>query len=83
MEGVRYLVSQYGESDWVRDLRAAGRAELRRKGVPEAVTAVEVFGDERDRANAMYVAKLGGLRRDYDKLPDTADHPTFRIDSVR
>ena len=82
VEGVRYLVSQYGVSDWVRNLRAAGRARLRRKGVPEAVTAVEVFGAERDGAIALYLAKLGGLRRDYDALPDNADHPTFRIAPV-
>jgi hypothetical protein len=31
----RYLVSPYGESDWVRHYRAAGTGELSRKGQTE------------------------------------------------
>jgi hypothetical protein len=31
----RYLVSPYGESDWVRNLRAAGQGELSSKGQTE------------------------------------------------
>ena len=83
VEGVRHVVSLYGVTGWVRSLRASGRAELLRKGVPEAVTAVEVFGDERDRVIAAYLAKIGWRRRDYDALPDTADHPTFRLQPIR
>ena len=30
--GNRYLVAPYGESDWVRNLRTAGKGELSRKG---------------------------------------------------
>ena len=33
--GSRYLVAPYGESDWVRNLRAAGSGELSRKGRTE------------------------------------------------
>jgi hypothetical protein len=40
--GSRYLVSPYGESDWVRNLRTAGKGELSRKGQSEAFHAVEV-----------------------------------------
>ena len=40
--GSRYLVSPYGESDWVRNLRAAGKGELSRKGRSEVFHAVEV-----------------------------------------
>jgi F420H(2)-dependent quinone reductase len=32
VEGIRYLVSPYGESDWVRNLRAAGKATLAPQG---------------------------------------------------
>jgi deazaflavin-dependent oxidoreductase (nitroreductase family) len=52
VDGTVYLMSQYGVSDWVRNLRAAGRGELRRKGQTEAFTAIEVDGDERDRVIA-------------------------------
>lgn len=42
VEGIRYLVSPYGESDWVRNLRAAGKATLARKGKVETVQASEI-----------------------------------------
>ena len=35
--GIRYLVSPYGESQWVGNLRAAGKATLARKGKVETV----------------------------------------------
>src|ERR1035437_10633776 len=44
----RYLVSPYGESDWVRNLRAAGKGELSRKGQTETFQAAEVPVDERE-----------------------------------
>ena len=40
--GIRYLVSPYGESDWARNLRAAGKATLTRKGKVETFQASEV-----------------------------------------
>ncbi len=90
VDGSRYLVSFGGFTDWVRNLRAAGRGELRRKGRAEAFSAVEVDGDERERAIAAYIARLGPIRRDrdpvkrdFDRLPSAADHPTFRLDPLR
>ena len=40
--GIRYLVSPYGESVWVRNLRAAGKATLARKGKVETFQASEI-----------------------------------------
>src|SRR5512133_1559621 len=40
--GIRYLVSPYGESDWVRNLRAGGKATLARKSNVETFQAGEV-----------------------------------------
>ena len=40
--GIRYLVSPYGESQWVRNLRAAGKATLARKGKVETFQASEI-----------------------------------------
>jgi len=82
VDGTRYVVSQYGVSDWVRSLRAAGRARLRLKGRSEDIRAVEVDGAERDKVIAAYLAKVGIRRRDFDALPDTADHPTFRVEPI-
>ena len=42
VEVIRYLVSPYGESDWVRNLRAAGKATLARKGKAETFQASEI-----------------------------------------
>ena len=54
----RYLVSPYGESEWVRNLRAAGRGELSRKGRTEAFDAVEVPVDQRGPGHLPGTAKL-------------------------
>ena len=87
VDGTRYLVSFGGITDWVRNLRAAGRCELRRRGRTETFTAVEVDGAERERAIAAYLGRLGPIRRDrdpvkkdFDRLPNAADHPTFRME---
>ena len=79
-----YLLSQYGVTEWVRNLRAAGRGELRRKGRTETFTATEVDGDERDRVIAAFHAKTPKpFSRDFDQRPSAADHPTFRMEPTR
>lgn len=83
VDGARYLMSQYGVTDWVRNLRAAGRGKLRHKGGVDDFAAIEVEGDERDRVIAAFRSKSDGLlNRDFDRLPSAADHPTFRIESI-
>jgi deazaflavin-dependent oxidoreductase (nitroreductase family) len=41
-DGRRGLISPFGETDWVRNLRAAGRATIRHGRRREEVTAVEL-----------------------------------------
>ena len=80
VDGTLYLLSQYGVTDWVRNLRAAGRGELRRKGRAEAFTVIEVDGDERDRVVAAFHSRTPKpFSRDFDQRPSAADHPTFRM----
>jgi deazaflavin-dependent oxidoreductase (nitroreductase family) len=80
-EGSRYLVAPRGETQWVRNLRAAGAGEFRRRGRKEAFRAVEVDGAERERVVAAYRQKVGGMvKAQFDRLPDPADHPTFRVE---
>jgi hypothetical protein len=77
VEGERYLVSTRGESDWVKNIRAAGRVEL--GGRPYRVT--EVPAAEREPIFAVYKPKVGRVADSYWKqLPDAADHPTFRLE---
>lgn len=87
-QGDRYLVSMLGESNWVRNVRAAdGRAVLRR-GRSEAVRLIEV--PVRDRAPVLrrYVAASPGARAhipvrrrapaaEFEAL--AADLPVFRV----
>ena len=79
-EGARYIVSTRGESDWVKNLRAAGGGELKRKGQVEKVQVVELPVDERPPVIAAYRAKVGReVQQYFEKLPDPADHPVFRV----
>ena len=83
VDGHRYLLSARGQTYWIRNLRAAGCGTLRNRGVTESFRAVEVEGEERDRVIAAYRAWLGKrVEPAFVKLPDPADHPTFRLDDV-
>jgi deazaflavin-dependent oxidoreductase (nitroreductase family) len=82
-EGARYLVSGGGETHWVRNLRAAGKGELRRGHIREAFRAAEVRGDEHDRIVAAYRERMGRrARRFFSALPDPADHAVFRVEPM-
>lgn len=81
--GTVYLMSQYGVSSWVRDLRAAGRGQLRHKGRRQPFTAIEVDGDERNRVLAVFHKKTPkSFKKDFNRRPDPADHPTFRVEPI-
>jgi len=81
--GSRYLVAPYGESDWVRNLRAAGRGELSRKGQTEIFQAIEIPVDEREIVIARYREVAGSFVGPcFTKLPDPKDHPVFQVGQV-
>jgi deazaflavin-dependent oxidoreductase (nitroreductase family) len=83
--GSTYLVSLPGESNWARNLRAAGTAELRDERVWRTIRATEVFGQERATAVATYLATstFGPTKRLLtERLPDPDDHPVFRVDKA-
>ncbi len=83
LDGERYLVAPRGETDWVRNLRAAGGGQLqygRRRSEP--FTIVEVRDEEKPRVIAAYLDRWGNqVRSQFDALPDAADHPVFRLES--
>jgi deazaflavin-dependent oxidoreductase (nitroreductase family) len=77
----QYLVSPYGDSQWVRNLRASGVAELSRRGRATVVArAVEV--PVADRA-PIITAYRGAASRAVDsfftRMPDPRDHPVFQL----
>src|SRR5262245_5068901 len=80
--GTRYLVSPRGESEWVKNLRAAGGGRLTRRGRSHDFTAEEVPVDSRPPVLAAYQEMAGRAVRGYfDQLPDPADHPVFVVDA--
>lgn len=82
-EGQRYVISTRGESEWVRNLRAAsGACELRKSGAIEQLRAVELPVAERAPILAHYQTKVGREVKGYfEKLPDAVDHPVFRLEA--
>lgn len=48
-EGRRWIWAPWGDVNWVRNLRAAGRGTLTRRGRTEQFTATELDADERVR----------------------------------
>lgn len=80
LDGERYLVAPRGETQWARNLRAAGEGELRRRGRVERFAAAEVPDAEKPRIIQAYLDRWGAMvRGQFRALPDPADHPVFRI----
>jgi hypothetical protein len=79
-DGGRYLVSPRGDTDWVRNLRAAGgSAALEGRG-GGAFESVEVPVDERGPILDRYRDVAGrAVAAHFEALPDAADHPVFRL----
>jgi len=88
--GERYLQSPFGDVDWVRNLRAAGRATLTRGRRTEPVAAVEVSPAEAAQVYKATIASYPALIKGYfDVTPESplADfereaalrHPMFRL----
>ena len=74
----RYLVCPHGESDWVRNLRAAGNGELSSKGRTEVFRATQVPVDQRRPVIAHHREVAGGsVASSFTKLPDPQG--SFRV----
>lgn len=90
-DGARYLVAPRGNTEWVRNLRAAGEGELRLGSKRETVKAVEVGDEEKPPVLRAYLenwasATKGSFGVDEkatdEELRDIApNHPVFRITS--
>ncbi|MGH3675385.1 MAG: nitroreductase family deazaflavin-dependent oxidoreductase, partial [Mycobacterium sp.] len=74
VEGVKYLVSTRGESQWVKNVRANPNVML---GSTNYI-ASEVPVEQRGPIIAAYRPKAGRVVEGYwRKLPSDADHPVF------
>ena len=79
-DGRRYLVAPRGDTQWVRNVRAAGGCEVRVKGRWVAMQARELPVAERKPLVDAYVRKWGWQVADqFRALPDPTDHPVFAL----
>ena len=80
VDGATYVVGARGETEWVRNLRAAGSCTLTFKGAGGSYTAQEVPVDERSAVIGVYRERAGRTVAPYwQKLPEDKDHPVFRL----
>jgi deazaflavin-dependent oxidoreductase (nitroreductase family) len=81
LDGARYLVAARGETEWVRNLRVAGAAEIRRGRHVEAVSATEIPDDQKARVIEAYLERWAyQVKAQFEALPDPSDHPVFRLE---
>jgi hypothetical protein len=76
VDGVHYLVSTRGESQWVRNVRANPEVMVG----ADRYRACEVPVDQRGPVIAAYRPLAGKVVEPYwRELPDDADHPVFAL----
>jgi deazaflavin-dependent oxidoreductase (nitroreductase family) len=88
-DGEMYLVSPRGNAQWVRNIRAAGDAELSLGRQTQHITVTEIPDDEKLPILREYVTRfysmvgsimgVGKNATDEQLLAIAADHPVFRI----
>jgi deazaflavin-dependent oxidoreductase (nitroreductase family) len=92
-EDRRYLVAPRGETQWVRNLRAAGTGELRVGKRVEAFRGVEVADAEKPPMLRAYLRRwkmevgvffdgVSAKSPDADVARIAPDHPVFRVDQL-
>ena len=89
-DGVRYLVAPRGETQWVRNLRAAGTGELRVGRRVEPFRATEMADADKPEILRSYLRRwkmevgvffdgVDANSAEHELLRIAADHPVFRI----
>ena len=78
VDGVKYLVSTRGESQWVKNVRNDPNVTLTTKSTTTKYLAHETPVENRQPIINAYTLKAGNVVKGYfSKLPDPADHPVF------
>jgi deazaflavin-dependent oxidoreductase (nitroreductase family) len=88
--GERWLVAPYGEVNWVRNARAAGRVTLSRGRRREEAKITEVGPEESAPVLREYLRQARAVRSVFEASPDSpleafeaeaGRHPVFRVES--
>ena len=86
--GSRWLISPYGEVNWIKNARAAGEVTLSRGGKDETLKIVPATPEEAAPILKEYIQKEGIVRPYFDVQPDSPieafvaeapQHPVFRL----
>ena len=87
----RWLIAAFGEVDWVRNLRAAGEASLKRGRHPEHIFVKELSAEEAAPILKESLAGAPGfLLKNFDATPESPlkdferealNHPVFLVKS--
>jgi deazaflavin-dependent oxidoreductase (nitroreductase family) len=90
--GQRWLIAAFGEVDWVRNLRAAGEASLKRGRHPEHIFVKELSAEEAAPILKRSLAGAPGfLLTNFDAKPESPlkdferealNHPVFLVQSA-
>ena len=91
LAGSRYLVAPRGETEWVRNLRASERGELRLGNRREAFKAIEISDEDKIPILRAYIEKWWFEVKRFFELPGpnapdgdiariASSHPVFRIE---
>jgi deazaflavin-dependent oxidoreductase (nitroreductase family) len=89
LDGARYIVAGYATSDWVKNVRAAGRATLSRGAGSTPVTFIELPVAERVPILREFLRTIRGGRSfltvglratDAELAIAAAEHPVFRVE---
>lgn len=87
LDGRRWVIGAYGDVQWVRNLRAAGAAEIRTRGRTEEVEAHELDPTEATdfyaRTLPTYVSRLPWFGRLFARILFAAAAPEVRSDPER
>jgi len=91
-DGQRWLVAPYGVVQWVRNIRAAGKATLTRGRRSETISVTELPAQEAAPVLKQYLSHVsGGVRSYFDARKDSPleafereapRHPVFQITTV-
>jgi hypothetical protein len=83
-QGRRYLVAPRGNTHWARNLRAVGEGDLRLRRRTIHFKATEIPVSQRAPLVAAYLEQNGKryrgfVAKEFEWMPDPADHPVFLL----
>jgi hypothetical protein len=80
VDGVKYLVSVRGETEWVKNVRANPHVKLTKSGPTDYVATEIIPAEAKKPILAAYKATASkATARLFRQLPDDADHPVFAL----